>query len=80
MFGEKLLIKKYPYLGDSQNLIEYFSVIGYTENFIPELISAYKLRQNIPTNTSALSQILYILFVFIQVMVNKNYFIHMLWL
>ena len=57
MFGEKLLIKKYPYLGYSENLIEYFSVIGYTETFIPELISIYKLRQNIPTNTSINSQI-----------------------
>ena len=46
MFGEKLLITKYPYLGDSENLIEYFSIIGYTENFIPELISAYKQKRN----------------------------------
>ena len=45
MFGEKLLIKKIPYLGYSENLIEYFSIIGYTETFIPELISNYKLRQ-----------------------------------
>ena len=57
MFGEKLLIKKYPYLGYSENLIEYFSVIGYTENFIPELISTYKLRQNLTTNTNANNQI-----------------------
>ena len=51
MFGEKLLITKYPYLGYSENLIEYFSIIGYTENFIPELISTYKLRQNTTINT-----------------------------
>ena len=42
MFGEKLIIKKYPYLGYSPNLIEYFGIIGYSENFIPELISSIK--------------------------------------
>ena len=41
----KILIKKCPYLGYSENLIEYFSIIGYTEIFIPELISSYKLKQ-----------------------------------
>ena len=42
MFGEKLMIKKYPYLGSSPNLIEYFGIIGYSEDFIPELISTIK--------------------------------------
>ena len=51
MFGEKLLIKKYPYLGYSENLIEYFSIIGYSENFIPELISTYKQKFK-TTNTT----------------------------
>ena len=48
MFGEKLIIKKYPYLGYSPNLIEYFGIIGYSENFISELISSVK---NINMNT-----------------------------
>ena len=52
MFGEKLLIKKYPYLGYSENLIEYFSIIGYSDNFIPELLSIYKQKQKIPNNTN----------------------------
>ena len=34
MFGKDLLIKKYPYLAYSPNLIEYFSIIGYHENFV----------------------------------------------
>jgi hypothetical protein len=31
------LIEKYPYLGYSPNLIEYFGIIGYQEEFIPQL-------------------------------------------
>ena len=36
---KKNLIQKYPYLGYSPNLIEYFGVIGYQEEFIEEVIS-----------------------------------------
>ena len=54
MFGEKLIIKKYPYLGYSPNLIEYFGIIGYSETFIPELISSIK-NQN--SNSNLQSQI-----------------------
>lgn len=46
MFGDKLLINKCPYLGHSEYLIEYFSIIGYTETFIPELITILKEKQN----------------------------------
>ena len=28
------IIKKYPYLGSSPNLIDYFSIIGYSENCV----------------------------------------------
>ena len=45
MFGDKLLINKCPYLGYSEYLIEYFSIIGYTQTFIPELITILKERQ-----------------------------------
>ena len=38
MFGKDLLIKKCPYLGYSPNLIEYFAIVGYQDNFIPKLI------------------------------------------
>ena len=31
MFGKDLMITKYPYLGSSPNLMEYFSIIGYDE-------------------------------------------------
>ena len=57
MFGKELLIKKYPYLGYSPNLIEYFSIIGYKENFIPQLIDCFKKNQNIysPTVISSIT-------------------------
>ena len=35
---KKNLIPKYPYLGYSPNLIEYFGIIGYQEEFVPEVI------------------------------------------
>ena len=56
MFGDKLIIKKYPYLGYSENLIEYFGLIGYPEDFIPEIISSIKPRQTISSNSSSSSQ------------------------
>ena len=52
MFGEKLLIKKIPYLGYSDNLMEYFSIIGYSETFIPELISTYTQNHNNTNNNN----------------------------
>ena len=59
MFGKELLITKYPFLGYSDILIEYFSIIGYTEVFIPELISTFKLNQtntNTNNNTNNINQ------------------------
>ena len=35
---KKNLISKYPYLGYSPNLIEYYGIIGYQEELIPKLI------------------------------------------
>ena len=52
MFGEKLIIKKYPYLGYSPNLIEYFGIIGYSETFIPELISSIKNLNSNPNSNN----------------------------
>ena len=51
MFGKELLIKKYPYLGSSPNLMEYFSIIGYQEGFVPQVIEASKKNQNNYTPT-----------------------------
>ena len=42
MFGNDLMIKKYPYMGYSQNILEYFAIIGYQENFIPTVINSKK--------------------------------------
>ena len=41
-----LLIKKYPYFGYSQNLIECFSIIGYEENSLPQIIEEFKANNN----------------------------------
>ena len=46
MFGKDLLIKKYPFMGFSPNIMEYFSIIGYQENFIPTLIDSIKKKKN----------------------------------
>ena len=46
MFGKELQIKKYPYLGYSPNIIEYFSIVGYQENFIPKIIDLYNKKYN----------------------------------
>ena len=56
MFGKELYIKKYPYLGFSQNIMEYFSIIGYQENFIPILIDSFKKKKN-PYSPTVLSSI-----------------------
>ena len=57
MFGKDLLIKKYPYMGFSQNIMEYFAIIGYKENFISQLIDNYKKKKNLyyPTILSSIT-------------------------
>ena len=46
MLGKDLLIKKYPYLGFSKNIMEYFAIIGFQENFIPILLDSDKKKKN----------------------------------
>ena len=46
MKDEDLLISKYPYVGNSPNLIECFSIIGYEENMLPQIIDEYKKNNN----------------------------------
>ena len=55
---EDLLIKKYPYLGYSPNLIECFSLIGYEENLLPQIIEEYKNTGNNLFSPSVLSSII----------------------
>ena len=47
MFGKDLLIKKYPYLAYSTNLMEYFAIIGYQENMVPKIVDSVKKDNNI---------------------------------
>ena len=57
MFGKELQIKKYPYLSFSPNIIEYFSIIGYQESFIPKIIDTYNKNKNeyFPTVLSSIT-------------------------
>ena len=38
MSEKEKLIKKYPFLSYSKNIIECFSIIGYEEKLLPEII------------------------------------------
>ena len=44
--GNDFLIKKNPYMAVSPNLIEYFAIIGYKDNFIPKILDTYKTKKN----------------------------------
>ena len=46
MEEKELLIKKNPYMALSPNLMEYFSIIGYNENFVPKILDSYKKKNN----------------------------------
>ena len=46
MFGKDLLIKKYPYMGFSPNIMEYFAIIGYDDTYIPLLINSLNKKKN----------------------------------
>ena len=52
---KKILIPKYPYLGYSPNLIEFFGIIGYQEEFVPNLIkeASKNINQYPPTILNA---------------------------
>ena len=42
MSENNLIIKKYPFLGYSTNIIEYFAIIGYNEKYIPNMLNNFK--------------------------------------
>ena len=46
MFGKELIIKKYPYLAFSPNIMEYFGIIGYQESFVPKILDSYRKQKN----------------------------------
>ena len=46
MISKDLMIKKYHYLAFSQNIMEYFGIIGYTENFVPQILDTYRKKYN----------------------------------
>ena len=46
MFGKDLLIKKFPFISSSQNIIEYFDIIGYQESMVPHILDSYRKKEN----------------------------------
>ena len=46
MEEKELLIKKNPYMALSPNLMEYFSIIGYKESFVPKILDSFKKKKN----------------------------------
>jgi len=57
MFGKDLLIKKYPYISSSPNLIEYFEIIGYQESMVPQILDYYRKKEN-PISPTIISSII----------------------
>ena len=57
MSDNDLLVKRYPFLGYSTNLIEYFAIIGYNEKYVPIMITNFKNEQKTtpPTILSSLT-------------------------
>ena len=45
MSENNLIDKKYPFLGYSPNVIEYFGVIGYHEKNIPQMLNNFTIKQ-----------------------------------
>lgn len=45
MEEKELLIKKNPYMALSPNLMEYFSIIGYKESFVPKILDSFKKKK-----------------------------------
>ena len=46
MLKKDFQIKKFPYLAFSPNIMEYFAIIGYQENFVPQILDSYRKRGN----------------------------------
>ena len=45
MNDKDLLVKKYPFLGYSTNLIEYFAIVGYKEKQVPNMLNNYRSKK-----------------------------------
>ena len=58
MKDEDLLITKYPYLSYSKNIMECFSIIGYEEIILPQLIEEFKKSNNNIYSPSIISSII----------------------
>ena len=56
MSENNLLDKKYPFLGYSPNIIEYFGIIGYNEKYVPQMLNNFTTKQ-IATRPTILSSI-----------------------
>ena len=46
MLKKSQQIKKFPFLGNSPNIMDYFAIIGYQENFFPKILDTWKKKYN----------------------------------
>ena len=58
MSGKETLIKRYPFLTNSKNIIECFSVIGFEEKMLLEIIKDYKISKKQDYTPTILSSII----------------------
>ena len=58
MSEKEILIRKYPYLSYSNNLIECFSIIGYEEKLLPDIIQEYKINKQLKYSPTIISTII----------------------
>jgi len=56
MSENNLIDKKYPFLGYSPNIIEYFGIIGYNEKYVPQMLNNFTIKQE-ATRPTILSSI-----------------------
>ena len=58
MAEKGLLITKFPYLSYAKNIIECFSIIGYEEKHLPEIINEYKITKEQNYSPAIISSII----------------------
>ena len=58
MSQNEILIRKYPYLSYSTNIIECFSIIGYDEKLLPDIIQEHRINKEQKYSPTIISSII----------------------
>ena len=58
MSEKEILIRKYPYLSYSTNIIECFSIIGYDEKLLPDIIQEHRINKEQKYSPTIISSII----------------------